>query len=131
MLRVLTVAVVGGAFLLTTADRVHDWTDERRLWFGAVAVSPEKPRPWINLGNIYSRMNAGPLAQHAYETALTLSESRPMPEREIGAGLASANLALMAADRGDYWQARYLVGMAPQIPAVQEVGRWLARVSSH
>lgn len=130
MLRVLSVAVVSGSLLLATAARVQDWTSERRLWTSAVAVSPLKPRPWINLGNAYSRLGSDGLAAYAYRTARDLARARTGSERSIGEGIAVANLALMAVERGDLAGAKVLLVSAPGLPATEAMTRWLERQSS-
>lgn len=39
------LGLTGGTYV-----RAQAWTDDFTLWSAAVAVTPQKPRPWINLG---------------------------------------------------------------------------------
>lgn len=56
-----------------TAVRAEVWTSDLTLWTDAVKGSPNKPRPFINVG--LAREQAGDLegALMAYQTAITLS----------------------------------------------------------
>lgn len=99
------MVVVGVALAASTTYRVHLWTDgERLLWAEAVRRAPEKPRPWINLGNQYVNSGLDELAEDAYERATVLSEnpSRLSDERAYGFSLAQANLAQLEMKHGDH-----------------------------
>ena len=97
------ILAVGVALSASTASRVHLWADERLLWADAVRKAPEKPRPWVNLGNQYSREHLDNLAEDAYVRATSLAEnpSRLPDERAYGFSLAQANLAQLEVKRGE------------------------------
>lgn len=103
--RVETVILVAVACALCvlTAARVRIWGDERLLWMDAISSSPDKPRPWVNLGVQHELAGLDGLAADAYRTASVLSENpdRLREERLYGYALAEANLARLQAKRGD------------------------------
>ena len=99
------VVVLGVSLPLSTAARIQTWSDERLLWREAVAHSPEKPRPWINLGVQLARIGADDLAAQAYQqaAALALAPDRvavegPMRYRHV----ALLNLAFWHVQQGRY-----------------------------
>lgn len=72
-------ALCGLALLMSQATfrRNIDYRDEVSLWTATVADSPEKARPWSNLG--WARQLQGDLsgARQAYECALALQPDHP------------------------------------------------------
>ena len=101
--------VVGLWMGLTTIDRIHVWGGgDRALWREAVAHSPEKPRPWINLGTQYARDEADAMAFHAYIQAVRLSLD-PRRQRVNGSmrggDVARLNIAILHARHGRYDEA--------------------------
>ena len=102
------VVVMAGSLLVVTASRVHVWSgSDRGIWAEAVAHSPDKPRPWINLGRQYALDGADRLAAEAFTHALALSgqwsrvSERPMRGHDV----ARLNLALLRAKHGRYDEA--------------------------
>lgn len=104
MLIKLGLVVVGAWMVLTTAGRVQVWSGpERGLWHEAVAHSPQKPRPWVNLGNQYLADGADVLAAEAYTAAaaLALAPQRARVEGPMrGRHVALLNLAILRAQHG-------------------------------
>lgn len=105
-MRLLGVAclIVGGLVLsLLTMTRVHAWGDELRLWVEAVQQSPDKPRPWVNLGNMYANRGATSIAIWAYQTAAEKASAptRSRDEQIVGRALAEANVAVLRHQQGD------------------------------
>lgn len=125
------LAVVGIAWVLTTALRAPIWTDERALWADAVAKAPQKPRPYVNLGKQYHLRGAGWLAEGAYREAIRISQAptRSQDERVIGRALAEANLALVRLADGDLTGARSLIAVAhdrvPWLDEVADLNTWI------
>lgn len=99
------LVVVGIGLLLITASRLQIRHSERAIWQQAVAHSPEKPRPWVNLGRQYALDGAAASAADAYRTAIDLAE-QPARLRVEGAmrghHTARLNLALLHADQGQF-----------------------------
>lgn len=100
------VVVVGIAMVLTTAARVQVWSGpERGVWHEAVAHSPQKPRPWVNLGRMYAGDGADALAEDAYRQGYRLAVQ---PDRSAVEGpmrghhVALLNLALLRATQGRF-----------------------------
>lgn len=117
---------------VSTAQRAHIWGRERALWLEAVAHSPAKPRPWINLGVEHVRDGAKLSARQAYHTAIALSRD---PRRERVEGpmrarhVALLNLALLEADAGRYDEAFALTAQI-QPRATQAVNSIVTRVEA-
>lgn len=55
-----------------TAQRNHDYRDEIALWTATVAASPDRARPWNNLGHAYEQAGDIEAARHAYRRALAV-----------------------------------------------------------
>jgi Tfp pilus assembly protein PilF len=131
---------VTGAWLLglalVTYSRATDWQDERRLWATAVAHSPEKPRPWINLGQQYQRRGQYGKAADAwrYASELTQRLGRAPDERLLAWAIAETNLAINAANRKDWIDARFrietVIARAPQFKTPHRVLTWITRTSA-
>jgi tetratricopeptide (TPR) repeat protein len=70
--RGLAAAALGVVLGLVTVGRNTDYHSERALWTATVAASPDKPRPWNNLG--HALMLEGDLegAERALRRALAL-----------------------------------------------------------
>jgi len=66
---VTTLWLVLGAF---TVARNLDYRDEIALWTATVAASPNKARPWNNLGYAYAQAGDVEAARHAYRRALAI-----------------------------------------------------------
>ena len=99
--------------VLATVARIQIWSGpEHGLWMEAIAHSPTKPRPWINLGTAYGRIGADDLARDAYQHARLLATD-PLRVRWEGAmrggDLATVNLALLHAKQGRYREALSLI----------------------
>ena len=104
--------MLGVTLPLSTATRVHVWSSERQLWVEAVRHSPEKPRPWINLGAEYGRDGAELLAAEAFQRAadLSLQPARLAVEGPMrGRHVALMNLAILRANAGRYDEALALI----------------------
>lgn len=129
----ILVTVVGVALAASTAARVHLWTDgERLLWADAARKAPEKPRPWVNLGNQYGRNGLDELAEDAYTHATELAENpaRLSDERAYGYSLAQANVAQLEVKHGDraagIARLRKIVSRYP-VTSVQQLLIWYER----
>lgn len=85
--------VVGAVLALTTSVRVYVWQDEIRLWVEATRESPQKPRPWINLGRHAHAAKRYEDAAAAYRYAATLAERQHTPEGRLARAYAEHNLA--------------------------------------
>ena len=102
------VVVVMASLPIATAARLHTRYSEQAIWAAAVAHSPEKPRPWINLGRQYALSGANDQAMTALAHAIALAD-RPERFRVEGAmrghHTARLNLALLVAAEGRYTEA--------------------------
>ena len=136
----LAILAVGLVWGLTASHRTdHVWADERRIWTDAVQQAPEKPRPWVNLGNQYGNRGQLDLASDAYRTASALAQrpGRSREEQTIGWSLSETNLALVDAHRGDVEGAHlrvtavlarlYVELDGETIASVRKAERWLAK----
>ena len=122
--------MVAVLWVVTTAARIHVWGDERLLWSEAVAHAPDKPRPWVNLGNQYARLGAPGMATYAYEQAIRSAASpmRSADEQRIGRGIAEANLARLWFEAGDLARAVTLTAAAAErsgLDSVRAYHAWL------
>ena len=88
---------------ILTGLRVPIWQDERALWQEATERSPLKPRPWVNLGQQSHVIGDSESAEQAYRTAQRLAANprRPVREQQTGWAVATVNLALLLAQRGE------------------------------
>jgi Flp pilus assembly protein TadD len=93
---------------LLTMVRVPIWQDERALWLEATQHSPLKPRPWVNLGHQDHLAGEKEAAERAYRRAQVLSADprRPLREQQTGWAVATVNLALLMAQRGELENAK-------------------------
>lgn len=122
--------MVGSLWLLTTVQRVHVWGDERLLWAEAARLAPEKPRPWVNLGNQYARAEVNDLAAEAYQEAIRLAANprRGTDEQRIGRAIAEAMLARLWFDAGEVQAAITLTAAAADrsgLDSVKAFHAWL------
>lgn len=69
------IALLAVLMMLATRARNEDYRSEIALWRSTVAASPEKARPWNNLGYAYQLAGCQAQARKAYERALTLDPS--------------------------------------------------------
>lgn len=117
--------------LLTTVQRVPIWVHERALWQEATEHSPEKPRPWINLGNAAADQGDVVTAEASYLHAIACAQlpTRGSDERILGIALASANLAILRWEAGQHDEARQLVitalDTAPHVEALRTLAQWM------
>lgn len=121
MRRLMGVAVSIWLLLLSavTHVRAQAWTSDLTLWTVAVAVTPQKPRPWINLG--LAREQTGDIhgAFAAQQTALALAfQPRLTPYQQNFSQMASqTNLARLLAEHGHEEAAeRLLTNVVAQVP---------------
>lgn len=128
----ISILVVGGLVLsLLTATRVQTWRGDLPLWAEAVRQSPDKPRPWVNLGKQYHLRGQHALAAWAYQTAIDLSgrAGRSRDEQVYGSAIAGANLALLRYQQGAREEARAqvaaIVAQAP-VASVLALQAWMA-----
>lgn len=129
------LVVVGAWMALTTSQRVSVWSDEERLWVEAVQHSPEKLRPWVNLGNMYALHGQTLRAEQAYREAIRRAgnPARSHIEQETGRALAQANLARLYWLAGDRAGAEALMREAVQSKVWSVVAlerRWRQRQST-
>jgi tetratricopeptide (TPR) repeat protein len=93
---ILVFALVIGLLVLGAYSRNRVWTDDVDLWMDVVKKSPNKARPYVNLG--YAYLNAG-----AYDQALEWSErALQIDPRDA---FAYYNLSAVYHKRGDLKQA--------------------------
>ncbi len=130
MLRVSLI--VGGLLLsLLTSSRVHVWGDERLLWMEAVRVSPDKPRPWVNLGKQYAIHGELALAVDAFQESIrrAANPARSRDEQVLGRALAEANLAVLRYQQGDRVTALQMVDAIvarhPRLSSVIALQAWM------
>lgn len=131
--RVLVVVAVGVALAISTASRVHVWTDEQRLWADAAEKAPRKPRPWVNLGKQYQLAGDTTRAKRAYETAIALASdpSRGRDERVAGRAIAEANLALLWSAQGFNGAKALIASAAARLPYEVSIARASAAIAAH
>ena len=133
--RVVTACWLLG-LAVVTGVRVQLWTDEKALWAAAVAHSPEKPRPWINLGQQYARQGAHGMAVGAFAwgSELSLRPGRTADERTRGWAIAETNLAILAANRGDRQDAltrlSFVLARTPYFKTPKRIQTWIVESAS-
>lgn len=129
------VLVVGWLLVLSvvTWHRAGVWTDPARIWRGAVAHSPQKPRPWHNLGQVYAQQGESGQATAMLTQASVLAQApeRSFDEQTLGWAMAETNLALLDLNAGKIAEARLrLEGVIRRTPRFQtplRVYRWIGR----
>lgn len=84
--------------------RSQVWADDFTLWSAAVRVSPEKPRPRINLGKAYEQRGMLSEAATQYQVALGLAfdERRSRYTRQFTKSAAETNLAHLLVKQGNW-----------------------------
>jgi len=89
---------------VTTVNQVFRWGHPLHLWRQAIEESPDKPRPWNNLGAYYLLDRAEPFAIDCFmrSTRLAQHPHRSYNERASGVSVAQTNLALLEAQHGEY-----------------------------
>ncbi|MBI5675379.1 MAG: tetratricopeptide repeat protein [Nitrospirae bacterium] len=90
---------------VTTYERNSVWEDSVRLWEDVVQKSPNKPRPYYNLGLAYSEQGRTDNAIDAYKTAIRLD---PAFSADVYNNLG---VALMALGRVDEAILRYITAV--------------------
>lgn len=97
--------LVGAVLALISSARVDVWRDERAVWLEAVRMSPEKPRPWTNLGRQHALAGNLGAARIALERAVELSYvwTRPLDERRDGRRIALVNLGRLEPVEWQRW----------------------------
>ena len=128
------VGLVLCALALLSAVRQQTWQDERRLWAGAVAHSPDKPRPWINLGQQYARHGEDGMADDAFAWASVLAQrpSRSREEQVRAWAMADTNRAILRMQHGEVTAAKaLLIPVIARTPyqTPQRVMRWIEQGS--
>ena len=102
------LSVVGIGMVLTTGARVQVWRGgDLTLWQEAVRHSPEKPRPWINLGAAWQAEGQLERAAAAFQTAAWWADdpSRRSETAMRARDVARLNLALLFVQQGRYEEA--------------------------
>ena len=126
--RRLTGVAVGIWLLLlsgVTCVRAQAWTSDLTLWTAAVAVTPQKPRPFINLGLAWDQAGQLPQAMQAWQTAYALAfQPRLTAYQQTFSQVASlTNIARVLAQHGQEPAAERLltavVARVPQFPHAQ------------
>lgn len=86
------------------------WQSEMSLWAQAVAVSPQSPRPRINLGLELQQRGRYPEALAQYQEAVRLSwDKRRLPSHQaISMAGASNNIAALLMTAGRFEESRSL-----------------------
>ena len=92
---------------VATVNQVFRWSHPLHLWRQAIEASPDKPRPWNNLGAHYLLDRAEPFAIDCFQRSTRLAQHphRSYNERASGISVAQTNLALLEAQHGEYDQA--------------------------
>ena len=92
------IVLLGG----TTYTRAQVWTSELTLWADATRVSPQKPRPFINLGLALERAGDVPGAFQAHQASFALSfQPRLSQYQQAFSRVASeTNIARLLAQHG-------------------------------
>lgn len=103
-----------------TSRQLPVWQSQDALWAQAARVSPEAPRPLVNLA--IGRMAVGEYeaATRFLDAAERLADDRPARDRDITRDLVAANRAVMRIREGRLQEARALVAGAPALSA-----RWV------
>ena len=60
---------------VTTVNQVFRWGHPLHLWRQAIEESPDKPRPWNNLGAHYLLDRAEPFAIHCFQRSTRLARA--------------------------------------------------------
>ena len=96
---------------LLSFQQVGVWRNDVTLWTHAVAVTPEKPRPIINLSTALT--NAGLDGSGALLQAYDVAVLRSGLERRTSLDFVWMNRAILALRQGDPAFARYCVAQLP------------------
>lgn len=97
----------------------------------AVQVSPDKPRPWVNLGKQYAIHGDTSLAVWAFRESIVRAASpvRSRDEQILGRALAEANLAVLQYQHGDRVVALQMVeailARHPRLASVIALRAWM------
>lgn len=75
-MRVLIGALILLVCAWRTQDRLEDWRSDRALFTAAVAVTPDWPRPHLNLGYALGRVGEADAAFQATVRAVQLAHSQ-------------------------------------------------------
>ena len=131
----LAIGLWLGGLSLITATRAEEWTDELTLWTGAVAHSPQRPLPWINLGQQYQYRGQPEKAALAFRMASRAAQApaRDRDEQIVGRAIADTNLALLAINRGDraegLRQLLLITTRSPELRTPQRLVKWVCAES--
>jgi len=89
---------------VATVNQVFRWSHPLHLWRQAIEESPNKPRPWNNLGAHYLLDRAEYFAIECFQRSTRLAQhpNRSDSERASGISVAQTNLALLEAQHGEY-----------------------------
>jgi tetratricopeptide (TPR) repeat protein len=71
-------------FSFWTHQRNHVWSDEVLLWNDVIVKSPEKARPWYNLGVALSERQWSEPAIKVFEKAVTFDPDNAMIQNNLG-----------------------------------------------
>ena len=117
---------------VTTVNQVFRWGHPLHLWRQAIEESPDKPRPWNNLGAPYLLARADPFAIHCFQRSTRLAQHphRSHNERASGISVAQTNLALLEAQHGEYDRALARITPVMNLYRLQETiaaHAWITR----
>ena len=79
-MRVIVVALLLGLCAWRTHAQLETWRSDETLWRAAVAVSPDLPRPALNLAVALERRGAIPEARRWISRATALADVRQTPQ---------------------------------------------------
>jgi Tfp pilus assembly protein PilF len=82
---VLVVAII---LVVATFNRNRVWANDATLWEDTVAKSPDKSRPWNNLGCVYLKQREPEKAIQALINSITISPGHPDAWNNVGIALA-------------------------------------------
>ncbi len=135
---VITMAIVLGGFSYLTLERNKLWADPVLLWETTIRQSPQKPRPYINLGVAYFHAGRFEEALAAYQTVIRMAPEYPEPylntadiytqRNELQKALEYTELAIVRQPRFDvsYLQKAYInERLKREDEAVKSYGQWL------
>lgn len=88
----IVIFILSAAYLFGTIHRNRDWQDQLSLWSDAVAKSPKRVRPHLNLANAYIDAKLYDKAINEYSLALSYFPR----SKEAFSGMGVANLRMGA-----------------------------------
>lgn len=108
---------------LLTFFQTTVWSSEQALWTAARAVTPEAPRPWINLAVVAIRAGQLDEASDLLDQATCRARYGDRSDQRWAHEQIAATQAVIALRRGDWPEVQRLIGGMPRFSAPGDLCR--------